>query len=79
LFLQIQADLLGQPVRRHALREATAAGAAICAARGQGLLGADETGGFVAYTRTFEPRISRGEADGRFAAWKQSAYGGIGA
>lgn len=75
VFLQIQADLLGQPVRRHALREATAAGAAICAARGAGLLGADETGGFVAYERTFEPAISRDLADARFDAWKRAAYG----
>ena len=76
VFLQIQADLLGQAVRRHALREATAGGAAICAARGVGLLGADEAGGFVAYARTFEPKIGRDQADGRFAAWKQAAYGG---
>ena len=76
VFLQIQADLLGQPVRRHAVREATACGAAICAARGVGLLGRDETGTFVAYERTFEPAISRDEADARFAAWKQAAYGG---
>jgi glycerol kinase len=75
-FLQIQADLLGQPVRRHAHREATAAGAAICAARGASLLGPDETGGFTAYARAFEPSITRDEADGRFAAWKQAAYGG---
>jgi glycerol kinase len=76
VFLQIQADLLGQPVRRHALREATAGGAAICAARGAGLLGADEAGGFVTYARSFEPGIRRDEADARFAGWKQAAYGG---
>jgi glycerol kinase len=76
VFLQIQADLLGHPVRRHALREATAGGAAICAARGVGLLGSEETGGFVAYGRTFEPTIGRDAADARFAAWKQAAYGG---
>jgi len=75
VFLQIQADLLGQAVRRHSLREATAGGAAICAARGVGLLGPDETGGFVAYQRAFEPGISHDEADGRFEAWKRSAYG----
>jgi len=75
VFLQIQADLLGHPLRRHAVREATACGAAICAARGVGLLGADETGDFVAYERTFEPAIGRDEADGRFTAWKQAVYG----
>ena len=75
VFLQLQADLLGHPLRRHAVREATACGAAICAARGVGLLGADDAGGFVAYERTFEPAISRDQADARFAAWKQAAYG----
>ncbi len=75
VFLQLQADLLGHPVRRHALREATAGGAAICAARGAGLLGADETGGFVAYARTFDPAIGQGEADARFSAWKRATYG----
>jgi glycerol kinase len=75
VFLQIQADLLGQPLRRHAVREATACGAAICAARGVGLLGADETGDFVRYERAFEPRIRKDEADGRLAAWKRAAYG----
>jgi glycerol kinase len=75
VFLQIQADLLGQPVRRHALREATAAGAAICAARGAGMLGADEAGGFVAYARTFEPQVSRDQANARFDAWKRLVYG----
>jgi glycerol kinase len=75
IFLQLQADLLGHPLRRHALGEATACGAAICAARGAGLLGADEAGGLVTYDRTFEPTISRDEADGRFSAWKTAAYG----
>jgi glycerol kinase len=74
-FLQIQADLLGQPVRRHGLREATAAGAAICAARGARVLGADDTGGFVAYSQTFEPQVSRDQADARFDAWKRVVYG----
>jgi glycerol kinase len=75
IFLQIQADLLGHPLRRHAVREATACGAAICAGRGVGLLEADETGTFVAYERTFEPSISWDEAEARFGAWKRAAYG----
>jgi len=75
IFLQLQADLLGHPLRLHALGEATACGAAICAARGAGLIGADETGGLVAYDRTFGPAVSRDEADGRFDAWKTAAYG----
>ena len=73
--MQAQADILGIPVARHALREATACGAAICAARGVGLLGADEVAGFPTYDRTYEPRTSSEEAAGRFNAWKASAYG----
>lgn len=74
-FMQAQADLLGAPVARHALREATACGAAICAARGVGLLGETEVAGFATYDRTFEPRTSPEEAKGRFEAWKTAAYG----
>lgn len=73
--MQAQADMLGIPVARHALREATAAGAAICAARGVGLLGADEVSGFPTYDRTYEPRGSADEAAARFASWKAAAYG----
>ena len=73
VFLQIQADLLGHPLRRHAVREATACGAAICAARGVGLLGPEETGDFVDYERTFKPAISHDEADSRFDIWKKAA------
>lgn len=73
--MQAQADILGIPVARHALREATAAGAAICAARGVGLLGAEETSGFAVYDRTFEPRTSADEAAARFGQWKAAAYG----
>lgn len=73
--MQAQADILGLPVARHALREATAAGAAICAARGVGLLGPDEVAGFPAYDRTYEPRVSADEAAARFNGWKAAAYG----
>jgi glycerol kinase len=72
--MQIQADVLGLPVARHALREATACGAAIGAGRGVGLLGRGETAGFVRHDRVFEPSIGRDEADGQFAAWKAGVY-----
>jgi glycerol kinase len=75
VFLQIQADLLGRPVRRHAVREATACGAALCAGLGAGLLSAADAGAFTRYARSFEPRISADEAAGRLAAWKAAAYG----
>ncbi|WP_048439850.1 FGGY family carbohydrate kinase [Caenimonas sp. SL110] len=72
--MQAQADIMGLPVTRHALREAASAGAAICAARGVGLLGAAEVAGFATYDRTFEPRMSADEAAEKFAAWKAAAY-----
>ncbi|MGA0602751.1 FGGY-family carbohydrate kinase [Caulobacter sp. KR2-114] len=74
-FLQIQADLLGRPIRRHALREATAAGAALCAARGVGLLGPAEGGGFTRYDRSFEPAIGADASAERLAAWQAAAHG----
>ncbi|MGE5500668.1 MAG: FGGY-family carbohydrate kinase, partial [Ignavibacteriales bacterium] len=73
--MQAQADILSLPVQRHALREATAAGAAICAARGVGLLGPEETANFATYDRTYEPRLAPEEALARFDQWKANAYG----
>ena len=72
--MQLQADLIGLPVARHAHREATAAGAAVCAARGVGLLGVDETRAFVAHDRVFEPQISRDAAAARLAAWQAAVH-----
>ena len=74
VFLRILADALGRPVRRHALGEATAAGAALTAARGVGLISPAGVGGFVRYDPPVELRLSRAAADARFAAWKAAAY-----
>ena len=73
--MQAQADILGIPVARHALREATAAGAAICAARGVGLLDEGRTGEFASYDQTYEPRGSQDSARDRYEAWRKAAYG----
>jgi glycerol kinase len=73
-FLQIQADLLGRPVRRHATLEATAAGAALCAARGAGLLTAGDARAFTRYDRVVEPKIGADEATDRFSAWRRRVY-----
>jgi len=75
VFLQIQADILGRPVRRHAILEATACGAAICAGRGAGLLSASDVRGFTRYGRTFEPRLSADEAQSRLDRWRAQVYG----
>jgi glycerol kinase len=74
-FMQIQADLLGRAVKRHAIREATLCGAAICAGRGAGVLSGSDAAGFVRYDRTFEPRIAPDAAAERLAAWKAQVYG----
>ncbi|MEO8812194.1 MAG: FGGY family carbohydrate kinase [Caulobacteraceae bacterium] len=73
--LQMQADLLGLAVRRHAHLEATACGAAMCAGRGVGLLTAAETAAFTRYGRTFEPAMGADEAAGRLELWKKAVYG----
>jgi glycerol kinase len=72
VLMQLQADLTGVPVARHALRDAAAAGAAIAAGRGAGLLG--DAAGFIRHDRLFEPAIGADEADERFAAWRASVY-----
>ena len=74
--MQAQADLLARPVARHAVREATACGAAICAGRGAGVLGEADVQAFARYDRTFEPGISADQAQARFEAWRAGVYGG---
>ena len=74
-FLQIQADLLERPIRRHAIAEATAAGAALCAGRGAGLLTESDIAAFSCFDRVFEPRISVDEAKARFSVWSEQVYG----
>jgi len=75
--MQAQADLLGRPVARHAVREATACGAAICAGRGVGLLGEADVQAFARYDRTFEPRMTADEAAARFEGWKGQVHGRV--
>ncbi len=74
-FLQVQADLLGRPIRRHAIAEATACGAAIGAGLGAGLITEAEARAFIRYEDPVTPRIGADEAAARFAAWRRLAYG----
>ena len=74
VLMQLQADLTGVPVARHALRDAAAAGAAIAAGRGAGVLGAADARGFTRHDRQFEAAIGADEADARFAAWRALTY-----
>ncbi|MBA3812157.1 MAG: glycerol kinase, partial [Caulobacteraceae bacterium] len=74
-FLQVQADLLGRPIRRHATPEATACGAAIGAGLGAGLLTETDARSFIRYEDPVTPRIGGDEAAARFAAWRRLVYG----
>ena len=75
-FLQVQADMLKLPIRRHANAEATVCGAAICAGRGVGLLQSGDVEAFRRTDKTFTPSLSPDEADSRFAQWKALVYAG---
>ncbi len=71
-FLQRQADLLGLPVRRHIVREATAYGAALAAGLGAGLIDAADLARFARYDLDLAPQLSRDEADALFHRWQSA-------
>jgi glycerol kinase len=73
-FLRIQADILARPLRRHAIPEATAAGVAIAAGRGVGLLSASDAAAFTRYDSPIEPRLSADEATARLEAWRAQVH-----
>ncbi len=75
LFLQVLADLLGRPVRRHATPEATLLGAAIGAGRGAGLLAEAEADALRRFDDPVTPAIGADESASRFAAWRAAVYG----
>ena len=72
--LQIQADITGLPVARHALRDAAACGAAIGAGRGVGVLAEADVAAFTRHDRIFEPRIGADEASARHEAWRAQVH-----
>ena len=69
VFLQLVADKLNRPVRRHVAREATAYGAAMAAGLGTGLLKENDLKARARYDRVFSPAISPDQAATEFAAW----------
>jgi glycerol kinase len=70
---QLQADLLGIPVRRPAITETTALGAAFLAGRGAGIWDSDVVlEELWRLDREFEPRMSRDQADGLQASWRRA-------
>ncbi|QKS01084.1 hypothetical protein F9288_16700 [Sphingomonas sp. CL5.1] len=68
--MQLQADALQRPVRRHAVREASAYGAALAAGMGAGLFGEGDLRRLARYDAEFRPRIGRDQADAMFAKWQ---------
>jgi glycerol kinase len=70
LLMQIEADALGRPIERLAVAEASALGAGLGAAVGLGNRELGSLAGARRVDRVFEPRMSRDEADARFAAWR---------
>jgi len=69
---QLQADLLGIPVRRPRQTETTALGAAFLAGLGAGVWTEADLARLWRLDREFEPRMSRDEADSLQARWRQA-------
>ena len=69
---QLQADLLGIPVRRPRHTETTALGAAFLAGLGAGLWTEADLAGLWKLERDFEPRMSRDEADTMQSRWRRA-------
>jgi glycerol kinase len=67
---QLQADLLGIPVRRPRQTETTALGAAFLAGLGAGLWSDSDLAGLWKLDREFEPAMSRDQADAMQARWR---------
>ena len=67
---QLQADMLGIPVVRPKNQEATVFGSMLMAGLGTGVWGSlDELAGLWEEDRTFEPQMSRDEADSLYQGW----------
>ena len=69
---QLQADLLGIPVRRPRQTETTALGAAFLAGLGAGIWSDGDLVNLWKLDREFEPRMSRDEADTLQARWREA-------
>ena len=78
LLCQMQADLLGIPVRRPRHTETTALGAAFLAGLGAGIWTDDDLARLWKLDREFEPNMSRDEADTRQARWREAVDRSLG-
>jgi glycerol kinase len=78
LLMQLQADLLGIPVRRHRLLESTAFGAAALAGVAVGFWSLDDVAELGGDDETFEPHMDRVERDRLYAEWSRAAGRSLG-
>ena len=69
---QLQADLLGIPVRRPRQTETTALGAAFLAGLGAGVWSDSDLAGLWKLDREFEPRVPRDEAHAMQSRWRRA-------
>ena len=69
---QLQADLLGIPVRRPRQTETTALGAAFLAGLGAGIWGEEDLAHLWKLDREFDPTMSRDQADSMQTRWRQA-------
>jgi glycerol kinase len=71
--MQFQADLMGIPVIRPKVTETTALGAAYLAGLGAGVWSSvAEIEHMRAIDRTFEPQMSRDEAEAKMSVWSRA-------
>jgi glycerol kinase len=69
---QLQADLLGIPVRRPRQTETTALGAAFLAGLGAGVWAEGDLARLWKLDREFEPTMSRDQADSMQTRWRRA-------
>ena len=72
ILCQLQADLLGIPVKRPRHTETTALGAAFLAGLGAGVWSDSDLNGLWKLDREFEPKMSRDEANSMQARWRRA-------
>ena len=73
LLMQFQADILGAPVQRSAVRETTALGAGCLAGLGVGFWsGPDELAGMWRSDATFHPTMGGDERDALYGQWRRA-------
>jgi glycerol kinase len=76
--LQLQADLLGIPVRRHRLLESTAFGAAALAGIAVGFWSLDDVARLAGQEQTYHPRMSESDRDRLYGEWMRAAERSLG-